>query len=378
MELVLSAPALAQPGGVQSYLLTIAPQLERLGHEVHLFAPIQGEAAEFARSRGMRVAGSEDELPARCDALVANDAPTLLDLTERYPEARRMLVVHGAELDVHLPPALDGLVHVAVAMNDAVRDRLAATALAPPTVRLTQPVDPFRFRETPAAETPRRVLLLGNYLEQERREAFLGVCAEAGLEVVTIGAHVRADPDPTAALRAADVVVGVGRSVLEAMASGRAAWVFAGASGDGWLTPEAYPLLETDGFRGWATPRLVDAEAFRGDLAAYSPELGRRGRELVLLHHLPEPHAAALVGALGDVRPTPPPDAPLRDHARLIRVKYEVEVRAGQLGRDLAEERRRNLHLLRELEATQRRLDDLVHSRRWQTAQRLGRSLDAA
>src|SRR4051794_17493055 len=149
MELVLSAPALAQPGGVQSYLLTIAPQLERLGHDVHLFAPIQGEVADFARSRGMRVAAGEDDLPARCDALVANDAPTLLELTERYPDARRMLVVHGAELDVHLPPALDGLVHVAVAMNDAVRHRLPASGRPPPTRPLRHPADPLPLPPSP-------------------------------------------------------------------------------------------------------------------------------------------------------------------------------------------------------------------------------------
>ena len=39
----------------------------------------------------------------------------------------------------------------------------------------------------------------------------------------------------------ADIVVGYGRSVLEAMAMGRAAYVWDHAGGDGWVTPETYP-----------------------------------------------------------------------------------------------------------------------------------------
>jgi hypothetical protein len=390
MRMVLSAPALVGPGGVQSYVLTVAPQLERLGHEVWLYAPLQGPIADEARERGLRMARAEADLPAQCDAIIAQDAATLLEMTGRYDVTRRVIVVHGAELDLHLPPAIDGLAHVAVALNDAVAARVAATAIAPTIVRLRQPIDVLRFRETPTAERPRRVLMLGNYLEGERRTALEAACAEMGLECRQVGLHGASEADPTASLVDADIVVGIGRSILDAMSCGRAAWVYSGPTGDGWVTPANYAALEADGFRGKATGDVLDAAAFRRDVDSYDPEMGRRNRALILLHHRAEEHAVQLVDAVLGARPSPPPTVALAELARLIRTRYDTEVRALQLGRDLEHERRVTERLANELGGAEARLRDadarradaegrlaaLKQTRRWRAAGLAAQPLD--
>ena len=53
--------------------------------------------------------------------------------------------------------------------------------------------------------------------------------------------------DPVATIAEADIVVGKGRAVLEAMSCGRAAFVYDAFGGDGWVTAESYPRLEADG-----------------------------------------------------------------------------------------------------------------------------------
>ena len=377
MQLVLSAPALAGPGGVQSYLLTVAPQLERLGHEVWLYAPVQGAMAELARGRGLRVARGEHELPERCDAVLAQDAPTLLEMADRYAESRRLLVVHGGELDVHLPPALDGAAHVAVALNDAVARRVRAIAAAPEIVRLTQPIDVFHFRQTEVPDRPRRVLLLGNYVEGEHRVALAAACAEAGLEYRTVGVHGGSpSADPRHALLEADIVVGIGRSVLEAMSCGRPAWIYCGTSGDGWVTRETYPAMEADGFRGRAVDEVFDADSFRRDLAAYDPEMGRHNRAAVLLHHRAEEHATALVEALLATSPTPSPSGPLREMARLIRTRYEAETRAAQFHRDVQWWRSEFDRVENEVDRRRDSMQALVETRRWRAFTAAGRMLD--
>src|ERR1700722_16515548 len=146
MELVLTALTLDAPGGMQSYLLTIAPQLERLGHEVTLYAPEQGTMADVARSRGLRVARREHELPDICDAVIAQDGVTLLDMADRYPDSIRVIVVHSAEYDIHLPPGPEGTVSFAVVMNDAVERRVRARAQPLRVEPLRQPMDTDRHR----------------------------------------------------------------------------------------------------------------------------------------------------------------------------------------------------------------------------------------
>ncbi len=337
VELVLATQQLDAPGGVQTYLLTIAPQLERLGHEVTLYADELGMMAAHAREHGLRVARHEDELPARCDAVLAQDGATLLALADRYPDALRTLVVHGAEYDLCLPAAVDGLVAVAIVMNSVVERRIRALAHPPQVARLRQPIDTQRFRPIGVArERPERVLLLGNYLGDRELEAMSSACQEAGLDWRQVGRHGDLLVDPLTAIADADIVIGQGRSLLEAMACGRAAWNHGPAAGDGWVTPASYPAFEDDGFRGRATPELHGADAFVQAIGDYHVSMGDQNRRLVMLHHSSYTHAIELVELIaGRVRARPAPDAPLREMARLVRTQHDAQARVAEMARDL-------------------------------------------
>ena len=71
MDIVLAAIAFDHSGGMQTYMLTVAPHLERLGHELTIYSPQMGPVADFARERGVRVIAHEHELPEACDAVLS-------------------------------------------------------------------------------------------------------------------------------------------------------------------------------------------------------------------------------------------------------------------------------------------------------------------
>jgi hypothetical protein len=411
MDIVVAAMALDRPGGVQSYVLTIAPHLERLGHEVTLYAPDTGPIADLARERGLRVSAGEHELPAECDAVLSNDAPSAYDMADRYPKAVRGLIVHSGDLDVHLPPRHEAVVCFAVALNGVVERRLAATADATPVTRLRQPIDIAHFYPaTPPRERASHVLFLGNRLEGPARETLGRICERAGLTWRQVGSTGVSAVDPFAAILDADIVVGQGRSALDAMACGRAAWIYGPAAGDGWVTTATYDRLEDDGFRGRATPAVVEAEAFDEALAEYTPRMGRVNRRLATLHHSPYDHAVAVAGLLMGTEARTPPPAPLREMARLVRTQYDAQTRvaaiAGELTERVADRAQHVAELTRHVaeltrhiaELTQRvgeleaeraelieayewhrqRLQEIVGTRRWQAARVVAWPLDRA
>ena len=366
--MVLSAQRFASIGGAETYLLTVAEQLERLGHGVTIHAQELGEMGDEARARGLRVTADEAELPVDCQAILVQDAVTSHLLAARHPGAPQVFVSHGLGFDLMLPPQLPGLVSTVVAMNERVRRRAAAAAAGHLVVRLRQPVDLDRFSpRAPIRSSPRRVLLLGNYLRGPRRDALLGVCAELGLECRQIGAHgERSHAHPEIELADADVVIGYGRSILEGMASGRAVYVYDHSGGDGWVTAESYPELEANGFAGTATDAAIDRERLRRDLCAYTPDMGLVNRELARTHHDAVRHTADLVQLFGDAAPPTPTDADaLVEIARLRRLQWQVEGGAALL--------RTENELLRE------RVEALDHEReRWLAeALLLGGTLDA-
>jgi hypothetical protein len=400
MEIVLGAFRLASPGGTEHYTLTVAEQLQRLGHEVTIYVEQPGEIADLARSRGLRLATREDELPDDADVLYAQESVTAYGLAARYPKAPLVVGVHSVEYDLSLPPQLPELVSALVTLHDRVTRRAEAFAVKAEIVRLRQPVDTARFQPRGSLqERPQRVLALGNYLRGDRARVIEAACAEAGLEAMSVGMqrgnHVF---DPDRVLNEADVVLGKGRVIVEAMACGRAAYVFDAFGSDGWVTTDSYARLEADNFGGLTGTPPVDVARLRSDLELYRTDMGAANRELAVVHHSANKHAMQLVELFERLAPRPKARTePLREMARLVRVQWQSEERAVAFGleagelRDQLDAYRRRVHELEPLAArlpeveaelqaarvdAETRVHDLLRQRRVRLGIALARPLD--
>lgn len=360
MEIVLSNQRLGIGGG-ETYLLTVAEQLQRLGHQVTIFILEPGDLTEAARRHGLRAVDSEDRLPDSCDIVYAQESATAFVLADRFPTTPLVYAVHADEYDLCVPPQLPEITSAVVATNERVARRIRAFALAPEVVRLRQPVDTQRFAPRARLRTPpRRALLLGNYLLGDRRDLVVEACEAAGLEWEQIGGPSgRLTNEPETVICEADIVFGKARVIVEAMACGRAAYVYDHNGGDGWVTPERYPILEADNFGGQAEPVAIDAERLLRDLAEYTPQMGLANRDLAIVNHSANRHAQELVSLFRRLRPRKPPAAaPLREMSRLVRLQWASESRAIGLSVELQDIRTQLEQARREIAALSSQLTE--------------------
>lgn len=362
-------------GGTESYTATVAEQLERLGHPVRVHAQRIGPGGrELAAARGLRLTVGDHELGGLTDvdALIAQDLGSAYLLAAR-DGLRRIFVTHGLA-PFEAPADVAGTV---VALNDRMLARVRASAAGVETVRLRQPVDLDRFRPR-GANRPRarRVLALSNSLAGDRLRMLESACADLGLEMVRAGGAGNGTAAPEQAIADADIVVGYGRSVLEGMAMGKAAYVWERAGGDGWVTPESYAALEADGFSGGATDSVIDAERMRADLAAYTPELGVLGHDLARTHHVATKHAEALIGLLeadggaghrGEGEALEAMAMMVRAQNRALAYAHGLELECARLRDAIEAERERGLD-------TEARLAALTASRSWRLTAPLRRA----
>ena len=366
--------------------MTLGEQLQRLGHDVTLTAADLGEMAEVARGIGLHVTDADRELPEEVDAVVSQHASNAVEMTQRYPKAPLVFVTHGIVWDCMLPPQMPGVVSAVVALNDRSRRRAAAAARAGPITRLRQPIDLERFSPRGALrDPPRRVLLMGNYLRGSRRDHLIEICRDLGLECVQIGAHGdRSTPTPEQTMGDVDIVIGYGRSVLEGMASGRAALVYDHSGGDGWVTPETYPALESNGFAGSGTDQVFDVSALRATLAEYRPDMGDANRELARLHHDANRHGVEMSELLKGLAPkSEVPGTPYLELARVLRNQWLSDGRAATLGVEAAVARERFEHM-RAMHEHMRAMHEYVErefaafraTRRYRATAALARPLD--
>ena len=171
----------------------------------------------------------------------------------------------------------------------------------------------------------------------------------------------------------ADLVLGRGSAVVEALAEGRAAYVYGDDGGDGWVTPERYELLEADGFSGRAEPRRDHLRAAaRRARATTTRRSGRpaaswrRPTTRVSTHRSSSPpstrssraatrstrRCGSSPASCESRRRPPAAHRPTRGRPRAART------RATELERELAETRERNEQLTREVEELRRQADE--------------------
>lgn len=405
MRLLFATRQLDGPGGAETYLVTLAENLRRFGDDVTFTARRIGEAAGGARDAGFAVVECEAVLDPAPDAIVVQDRGLSVGLGRRYPDVPQIFVVHGVDYDYELPQPGVGVVAATVVLNDRHERRAAALDRCPPVVRLRQPIDMRRFAPSGhPGERLRRALVLSNNFPPERLAVLKRAWEPAGVEIATLGRNDalgfsgEVAADPRAQISAADVVVGYGRAMLEAMACRRTAFVFAGPGGDGWVTAERYEAMEADGFAGGATADVYDEQRLRDALSEYSPELGQVGRDLVRFPHDAGEHAAAVSALLRDAAgPSVAAPDSLRQLERMVDLLWHSEgrtatmrVELGALYEELAKREgiqdrheeeiaRQHAELVRrhdELALRAQQYAEVIGSRRYRIGALLSRPLD--
>ncbi len=385
MRVLLSLESLAGFGGTETYSLTTAIELERLGHDVSLYSPDRGEMATFARDNGVRVLALE-ELPRSCELLVCSDAATCHELAGRYRDSVTLFVAHSADHMLQAPPQLGDRCQAVVVLNERVRRAVDARAWHAPVVRLRQPIDLLRYWKLGSARAPSRTaLLLANHLSASRVRMIEAACQANGIELRWVGASTAPTPTPEFAIADAALVIGLGRSVLETMATGRAAFVYGVRGGDGWVTPERYPAMEADGFTGTSSPELIiDADRLTDELAAWRENMGDVNRDLASAHHSAHEHAVELVKLARNLDHLPAGEPALSDElAHLIRLQRQSELEAfvssaeaERLRSLLDEADARATHFQSEARAAREQLEAFRRTRRYRLATLIGSPLD--
>jgi hypothetical protein len=379
--------------GTETYMFTVAQALERLGHEAIIYGEHGGPMAEFARSRGVTVIDNAGRLPADCGAAIAQDAALAHEFAGRYPDAARLMVVHSA-YPLQTPPVPAGVLDAVIVLNDRLQRYAQALASPAPVVRLRQPVNVRRFsqRGTHRGRHKRlRVLALNNHPDGPHRPLLTEACRRADVELLEVGALAEPSPTPEHEITGADAVITLGRGALEAMSCARAVYVHGPAGGDGWVTPDAYPEMEGDGFSGRATPLRVDIDQLASDLAGFDEGMGSQNRDLVWMHHSSDVHAAKLVELIDGVTTRPAAPLPQSEelarlvrlewnssaqlesalaHNRLLREENETLRRQAQSGRDQVE------YLTAELKGAWGRVEAMQSTRRYRLAAGLAVPLD--
>lgn len=371
--------AMRQPslgGGVRGHVETVAQEMQRTGHDVWIFSHDDLPWREEVEARGLRTLGSLEHLEQEFDVAIAHDQPSIYDVVAAKPGLPIAFVWHGNVYDVDMAAQLDGAVQLIFQPYGPLPTRADSTSVKVPQVSVRQPID-VHNRFVPLSQisaTPRKALMLSNYTTDVMRELLVEACGRAGIELTLRGFHEVDGPvaRPEFAINDVDIVFGKGRVIMEAMACGRAAYVYDFFGSDGFVTDENLETLLSSGIGGSSTEMVASVDRIVAELGNYDRRMGTVNRDLAKHHFSVTRHVAVQIAALeemlaGEARPAHN-DAAF-ELARMSRVAWRFEGDAHVLSHRLQK-------VETERDEWRERHEQMLATKRWKLATTLTRPLD--
>ena len=366
MNVLLTHLHLDYPAGSETYTYTLVGALRRHGHQVQVVSPIRGLMAEHLYGLGARMLDSFEAVEGVPDVLHCQHNIMAMAARIRFPDTPMVYHSHGTVPLPEQPPSVDLNIQRVVAVSRLVEGHLVDRGVSPETIRvLENPVDVRRFfARAPINARPQRALILSAKMDPDTRDVIETACRhlDIALEVVGIDGSVWEVEDY---INRADIVFSLGRGVIEAMACGRAVFVYDVHGADGWLTPDSIDEIARFNFSGKRYRRQLTPDELVGELKRYDPGMGEENRRLAHERYDVDRYLPRLLEVYSEAREAFQPRS-------LLLPGQEVEVALMALAARIVEKQNEIRELRSRLAERDRRLRELE---KWAQAPRSGRSL---
>lgn len=310
LRILLGNNTLSLLAGSETWTETLALQLKKMGHDVHCFSPELGVVSKRLEDAGIpcfnNIATSgvkpfsiilEPKVEHEYDVIIANHNHVVKFLRSQFPKAPIISTIHGIiheDADGKMAPehpALDSGVAQFVAVSEEVK-ALLLEKYNLDSVIVRNFIDTEHFKaKRKIAKAPKQILFNSNYNNTNDQEVKIlrDVAKHYGAKLAAIGQNFGHSPDPMKAIETSDIVIGMGRSVLEGLAAGRPSIVFGRWGYGGLIALGSFEQLRSTNFSGRGTnfyegANIIDTMISEID-SFYSQSHSGWGRNYILRDH---------------------------------------------------------------------------------------------
>jgi len=276
VRILITNHVLESRGGTELFVRDLAGALIRAGDSVSIYSPWLGPIADECRALGAFVTDRMRAITQAPDVIHGHHYRALIDAAVRFPYTPIVYVCHGVFPPQECPIKLSTIKkYVGVSRLTRARISEEIGVDLDDIAIVSNFVDLNRFRtQRRLPLKPKKALLFGNHWRSDSYEYQLiaGACGRSGITSIDIrGWHGTISTAPENELSNYDVVFAVGRSAIEAMASGCAVILVDQHGIGGMVTPSNFSELRLMNFALEATRGNPITEArVCSDLLNYS------------------------------------------------------------------------------------------------------------
>ena len=245
MKILLANITLSLLAGSETFIYTLAIQLKKLGHKVQCFSPSLGIISDELDKEGIssfnQISTSgvkpfsfvfKEEPYHNYDVIIANHNHIVRILREQFPKTPIISTIHGIihfqqedGKEVWAPehPELESGVNQFISVSEEIKEKLQKDYNID-SIIIRNFIDTKRFYpKKKISKKPKQFLFNSNYhgAHDPEVEIIREVVKHYGAKLTAIGQNFTQTFDIIKAVQDSDIVIGMGRSVLEGVAAGR-------------------------------------------------------------------------------------------------------------------------------------------------------------
>lgn len=289
MNILLTNHSLREAAGTERYTLEIGQALKHRGHKVTIYSPNLGEFAQVIKKKGLNCTDDVEYLTkSKIDIIHANHNVTAIIARSIFPDVPMIFTSHGVIPELEQPPSINIGIAKYIAVSEEVKDNLIQKhGIAEETIEIARNfVDTERFKQIePVNQTLQNILVISNHLEEEASKVIIEACEKMELNLNHIGLPGNPVVDVENYINNADLIISLGKGVLEAMACERNVIVFDKYGGDGLLTNEVYLESRRNNFSGRRFGYKYKSSDLITEFKKFDPNLGKELRQIIIDNH---------------------------------------------------------------------------------------------
>lgn len=261
MKILLTNNQLADVGGSETWTRTMAHELQRQGHDITIFTLNRGYFSELLESEGLVVIDSLNGLESSFGLAIVNHI-TMLALVKINLEFTPIIFTsHSSFIDIERP--IGGALHY-VAVTEECVDKNYYTTI------IRNGIDLDKFSYSKPNKKLEKILYLSHPWNKLGDDLVKEACKDYDLTLISTPII-----DTEALIKEADLVITLGRGILESLACGKNVisgdhrdWMD-GFMGAGMITEDNFDKLKTHALSGRNYPKKFTVDSLRHELDKY-------------------------------------------------------------------------------------------------------------
>ena len=278
---------LTSRAGSELYTRDLAINLNKRGHNVTVYSPFLGKIAKEIQLAGIRVIDNLNSIQREhFDVIHSHHNIPTIQARTYFPNTPIVRVVHGIIPFLEQPASISPGSSFYVAISEEVKKHLLDKGISGDKIKIIRNwIDISKFIYKAPAKQLKNILVLSNHFTFENEKILKQAVSKLQVTYAHVGLPENSLADAHKAILKSDLVITIGRGVLEAVSCGKNVLIWDIHGADGMLTKDNFHQLRQHNFSGRTNKLHYTVPGLVREIKKYSPHNGTELRKLIEKEH---------------------------------------------------------------------------------------------